>query len=49
VTYSIKPAKPTLNDSVRGGLVRFHVDKAGLYRVSITSVTGSMCWTVSNS
>ena len=37
VTYSAKPAKPTLNDSAQGGLVRFHVDKAGLYRVSITS------------
>ena len=37
VTYSAKPAKPTLNDSAQGGLVRFHIDKAGLYRVSITS------------
>jgi hypothetical protein len=37
VTYSAQPAKPTLNDSAQGGLVRFHVDKAGLYRVSITS------------
>jgi hypothetical protein len=37
VTYSAKPAKPALNDSAQGGLVRFHVDKAGLYRVSITS------------
>ena len=37
VTYAVKPAKPTLNDSVQGGLVRFKVDKAGLYRVSITS------------
>jgi hypothetical protein len=37
VTYSAKPAKPTLNDSAQGGLVRFHVDQAGLYRVSITS------------
>ena len=37
VTYSAKPTKPTLNDSAQGGLVRFHVDKAGLYRVSITS------------
>lgn len=37
VTYSIKPAKPASSDSAQGGLVRFHVDKAGLYRVSITS------------
>ena len=37
VTYSANPAKPTLNDSAQGGLVRFHTDKAGLYRVSITS------------
>jgi hypothetical protein len=37
VTYSAKPAKPTLNDSAQGGLVRFHVNHAGLYRVSITS------------
>jgi len=37
VTYSARPAKPTLNDSAQGGLVRFHTDKAGLYRVSVTS------------
>lgn len=37
VTYSAKPMKPTLNDSAQGGLVRFHTDKAGLYRVSITT------------
>jgi hypothetical protein len=37
VTYAVKPAKPTLNDSAQGGLVRFRVDKAGAYRVSITS------------
>lgn len=37
ITYSAKPAKPTLSDSAQGGLVRFHVNKAGLYRVSITS------------
>lgn len=37
VTYAAKPAKPTLNDSAQGGLVRFKVDKAGLYRISITS------------
>ena len=37
VTYSAKPAKSTASDSAQGGLVRFHVDKAGLYRVSISS------------
>jgi hypothetical protein len=37
VMYAAKPAKPTLNDSAQGGLVRFHVDKSGIYRISITS------------
>ena len=37
VTYSAQPMKPTLNDSAQGGLVRFHTDKAGLYRVAITT------------
>jgi len=37
VAYAVKPAKPTLNDSVQGGLARFHTDKAGAYRISITS------------
>jgi hypothetical protein len=37
VTYAAKPAKPTLSDSSQGGLVRLHVAKAGLYRISITS------------
>lgn len=37
VTYSAKPAKPTLDDSAQGGLVRFHVEQPGLYRISITS------------
>ena len=37
ITYSAKPAKPTLDDSAQGGMVRFHVEKPGLYRVSITS------------
>jgi hypothetical protein len=37
VNYAAKPVKPTLDDSAQGGLVRFHVKKAGLYRVSITS------------
>lgn len=37
VTYAVKPAKPTLNDSVQGGIARFRLDKAGAYRISITS------------
>jgi hypothetical protein len=37
ITYAAKPAKPTLNDSAQGGLIRFHVEKAGIYRISITS------------
>lgn len=37
VTYAAQPAKPTLNDSAQGGLVRFHTGASGLYRVSITS------------
>ena len=37
VTYSAKPAKPTLDDSAQGGIVRFQVHKPGLYRISITS------------
>jgi hypothetical protein len=37
VTYAAKPAKPTLNDSAQGGVVRINVNKAGLYRISITS------------
>jgi hypothetical protein len=37
VTYSAKPAKPTLNDSAQGGLVRFHIEQPGVYRISITS------------
>lgn len=37
VTYSAQPMKPTLNDSSQGGVVRFHTDQAGLYRVSITT------------
>jgi hypothetical protein len=37
VSYSVKPAKPTSNDGAQGGLVRFHVERAGVYRVSITS------------
>jgi hypothetical protein len=37
VAYSVEPAKATSNDSAQGGLVRFQVGNAGLYRVSITS------------
>src|SRR5450755_2366562 len=34
VMYAAKPAKLTLNDSAQGGLVRFHADKSGIYRIS---------------
>jgi hypothetical protein len=37
IRYAVKPAKPTLNDSAQGGILRFHTAKSGLYRVSITS------------
>jgi hypothetical protein len=37
IRFAVKPAKPTLNDSAQGGIVRFHTSKSGLYRVSITS------------
>jgi hypothetical protein len=37
ITYGAKPAKPTLDDSAQGGIVRFQVEKPGLYRISITS------------
>jgi molybdenum ABC transporter molybdate-binding protein len=37
VTFVAKPGKPTLNDDTHAGLVRFRVEKAGRYRVSITS------------
>jgi hypothetical protein len=37
VSYSAKPMKPTLNDGAQGGVVKFHTDKAGLYRVSLTT------------
>jgi hypothetical protein len=37
ITYGAKPGKTSTNDSAQGGLVRFHVSKAGLYRVSLTS------------
>lgn len=37
VAYVVKPAKPTLNDSVQGGIARFRLARAGAYRISITS------------
>jgi hypothetical protein len=37
VTFALMPGKPTLPDGSQGGLVRFHTDKAGRYRVSSTS------------
>jgi hypothetical protein len=37
VTYAVKPAKAASSQGARGGLVRFHVDKAGLYRIAISS------------
>ena len=37
VTYSVKPAKPMPDDGAQGGLVRFHIEQPGLYRISITS------------
>lgn len=37
IRYAVKPAKPTLNDSAQGGILRFHTAKSGLYRISITS------------
>jgi hypothetical protein len=37
VSFVTTPAKPTLDDGAQAGLARFRVEKAGLYRVSITS------------
>jgi hypothetical protein len=37
VTYLLAPGKPTLDDSAQGGLVRFRVPTAGVYRVSLTT------------
>lgn len=37
VTYAVQPANTTPSDGARGGLVRFHIDTAGLYRISISS------------
>ena len=37
VTFVANPGKSTLNDDTHAGLVRFRVEKAGRYRVSISS------------
>jgi hypothetical protein len=37
VTFVLTPGKPTLPDNAQAGLARFHTDKAGRYRVAITS------------
>jgi hypothetical protein len=37
VRYAVKVGKPTLADGAQGGLLTFHVTKAGRYRVSITT------------
>ena len=37
VTYAAKPAKLTSSDGDQGGLIRFPVEKAALYRISISS------------
>jgi hypothetical protein len=37
VTFPVTPGKPTLPDNAQAGLAKFHTDKAGRYRVSITS------------
>jgi hypothetical protein len=37
VTFVAKPGKPTRVDGAHAGLVRFRVEKAGRYRVSISS------------
>jgi len=37
VSFALPPGKPTLPDGAQAGLARFHTDKAGRYRVAITS------------
>jgi hypothetical protein len=37
VTFVAKPGKDTLNEDKHAGIVQFRVEKAGTYRVSITS------------
>ena len=37
VTFALTPGKPTLPDNAQAGLAHFKTEKAGRYRVSITS------------
>jgi hypothetical protein len=37
VSFVLTPGKPTLPDGAQAGLVHFHTEKAGRYRVGITS------------
>jgi hypothetical protein len=37
VTYAVTPAKPAHADKPQGGMARFQVPKAGVYRISISS------------
>jgi hypothetical protein len=37
VTFALQPGKPTLPDNAQAGVFRFHTEKAGRYRVGITS------------
>lgn len=37
ISFIAQPAKPTLNDSAQGGLVRIRVPGAGVYRISVSS------------
>lgn len=37
VTFALTPGKPTLPDNSQAGVLRFQSDKAGRYRISITS------------
>jgi len=37
VTFVVRPGKPTLNDGTHAGLLQFRLERAGRYRVSISS------------
>jgi hypothetical protein len=37
VTFLVTPGKPALPDNAHAGIAKFHTDKAGRYRISITS------------
>jgi hypothetical protein len=37
VTFPVTPGKPTLPDNAQAGLAKFRTEKAGRYRISITS------------